>query len=848
MDVIGQAIAAGQPGSSRVPTRLAPGAQIVPAGPGWLVKVGSATSTVPFDGPLAVRERLLDALDGSKSMTAIARSTGVRREDLDGLVAQLSGLGVMDDGAPRQRVMKDRGSFLFPRSLRPAGSATGRRSVLVAGLGDLGLAVLRDLLASGTVQVHLFDPTPIQPTYVGPFYRADEVGQPRVEVVWRCLETRGRRLARRIGVDTRSRSRVSSTLERTVARIDVVVCCADQPTWMSAALADFCHTARVPLVSVDLTESSGRIAPIQWGRSANPADGCAICATQFRAQRDAFDAALPEYLDLRRPLPARWRHRHDKASISVVSKLTVLSVCKALEMRAGRRPADSRLVSVDFGRRTVTATTVPKHHGCRRCFPGPGRGMAALRRETERNWEESFGGAPRLSTDLSGLSQSIRPLVGGEYGIFDPPHHTSATDRQAIYRFYRKRGLDPRASALANGYRVVCSRPLIAGNRTEQSFSEGFDLYDRGAAEALALIEGLERLFALDYCEPRRVVHKRYSEVAGQALDPRRFPLFAEEQYRQPGFGYRQFHPDDLIPWIWGMELAGGEPRLVPRDFIYGSSAGTRIYRPTSNGAACHPSFHHAIVNGLYETVERDALMTVWLNRLSLPRVELDGRTAGTPARRELALISLECEYVDLTTDFEIPVMLGVLRDRANPDFYLLDMVASLDADRLLDKLHRELAQFTYPYLIDPAHYRRPVTDSMEADDVATFPDQLAFYQRRDKHPLAAFLTASPSTHAFGEGPFCAPFPDIRAEMRELVARLARRGHEVLVVDCTTPLLKSLGLHAVKVLVPGLQPLNAGHRYRVLGGRRALELPRLLGLATRDMTTSELNPWPHPFW
>jgi ribosomal protein S12 methylthiotransferase accessory factor len=116
------------------------------------------------------------------------------------------------------------------------------------------------------------------------------------------------------------------------------------------------------------------------------------------------------------------------------------------------------------------------------------------------------------------------------------------------------------------------------------------------------------------------------------------------------------------------------------------------------------------------------------------------------------------------------------------------------------------------------------------------------------RSPLAAFLTASPSTHAFGEGPFCAPFPDIRAEMRELVARLARRGHEVLVVDCTTPLLKSLGLHAVKVLVPGLQPLNAGHRYRVLGGRRALELPRLLGLATRDMTTSELNPWPHPFW
>jgi hypothetical protein len=52
----------------------------------------------------------------------------------------------------------------------------------------------------------------------------------------------------------------------------------------------------------------------------------------------------------------------------------------------------------------------------------------------------------------------------------------------------------------------------------------------------------------------------------------------------------------------------------------------------------------------------------------------------------------------------------------------------------------------------------------------------------------------------------------------------------------------------VKVLVPGLQALNAGHRYRVLGGRRVLEAPRRMGLGDRDRTLSELNPWPHPFW
>ena len=60
--------------------------------------------------------------------------------------------------------------------------------------------------------------------------------------------------------------------------------------------------------------------------------------------------------------------------------------------------------------------------------------------------------------------------------------------------------------------------------------------------------------------------------------------------------------------------------------------------------------------------------------------------------------------------------------------------------------------------------------------------------------------------------------------------------------------LEELGLHAVKVLVPGLQPLHAGYRFRVRGGERLYQLPQRMGLAERLMTGGDLNPWPHPFW
>ena len=193
-------------------------------------------------------------------------------------------------------------------------------------------------------------------------------------------------------------------------------------------------------------------------------------------------------------------------------------------------------------------------------------------------------------------------------------------------------------------------------------------------------------------------------------------------------------------------------------------------------------------------------------------------------------------------------MLLGVLRDRLDPDFFLLDPVASLDAEGLLRKLQKELVQFCQPHLLDARSYHTAATPSADFDLVVDLPDHLGFYQARAKHAPLAFLTASTQRRRLGDGPHGPRDLGVRQAIDELVARLGRQGHEVIVVDCTAPLLRGLGLCAVKVLIPGLQALNAGHRHRALGGRRVLEAPRRMGLADRERSLSELNPWPHPFW
>jgi ribosomal protein S12 methylthiotransferase accessory factor len=71
---------------------------------------------------------------------------------------------------------------------------------------------------------------------------------------------------------------------------------------------------------------------------------------------------------------------------------------------------------------------------------------------------------------------------------------------------------------------------------------------------------------------------------------------------------------------------------------------------------------------------------------------------------------------------------------------------------------------------------------------------------------------------------------------------------EVIVVDQTTPEVKRMGLHCVKVIIPGMLPMTFGyHLTRLDGLERVLRVPMELGYARKPLTREQLNPHPHPF-
>ena len=222
-------------------------------------------------------------------------------------------------------------------------------------------------------------------------------------------------------------------------------------------------------------------------------------------------------------------------------------------------------------------------------------------------------GRASLETLASGLG-----LVGNSGPMFrfvDPPlsvHYADVGDLNAVLPpSAARQRLEP--STLPAGVGVA-SEPAIA--------------------RSLALAEALER-----YCAHAWSVEQFLTAPASaleeEHLDPRRLPRCSEQECDHPLCGWRPADPDLPIRWVKGVSLMTGRTVWLPARAVYlGLEAwpGERFVFANSSGCAAHPSLTRAIVAGLCELVERDAVALTWLQRLAVPRMPVRTRSATWPS------------------------------------------------------------------------------------------------------------------------------------------------------------------------------------------------------------------------
>lgn len=336
---------------------------------------------------------------------------------------------------------------------------------------------------------------------------------------------------------------------------------------------------------------------------------------------------------------------------------------------------------------------------------------------------------------------------------------------------------------------------------------------DADDAELRAVMEGLEHYAAAAWRAPDFVWSS--AEELGEDAVP------VEELPRAQPLDAR-----DRIRWVEGWELADGRPVWIPAVMAYiglpPAVEAEAFWPQISTGCAAHADLGAAVMAGLLECVERDAIATTWILERRVPRLA-DVDDALAP----VADAALDVALYDATTDLGIPVVLAVVRGAGDVATVLAGAAradpASAAARAVAEAVHaRTMLPMVPAAPDDPAQLRRPT-------DAARWLGRPGCDE-----PWAALDN--------GESVKLDELAAVDLSKPALMARLASCGVRAYAVDLTCDELVDVGAAAVRVVVPALQPIS------LRPGVTFDDHPRLARAAVAlGLDPAARNPFPVPF-
>ncbi|SDH51310.1 ribosomal protein S12 methylthiotransferase accessory factor [Lentzea fradiae] len=353
-------------------------------------------------------------------------------------------------------------------------------------------------------------------------------------------------------------------------------------------------------------------------------------------------------------------------------------------------------------------------------------------------------------------------------------------------------------------------------------------------AEVGALCEAVERSSGAFFGDEARV-RSSYRSLADaihpdavQQYHPRQFAGREEWNAAHSRFQHvaTPFDEDEVIDWTPLWSLTERRHRFLPTGMLYFGAPCPPSVTANSNGCAAGSSLEDAVLQGLLELVERDAVAIWWYNRTPVPGLDQDsfGDPWITRNREVHAGLGREVWLLDVTADLGVPVVVAVSRRTGGPrEDIVLGCGAHLDpriaARRALTELNQCMPMVCGT--VDP--------HTLDTDIRSWFENA-----RLADHAWLSPDPAQPVRDALHHG--YAHREDLADDVRAVREAVEARGMEVLVLDQTRP---DVGLPVVRVVVPGLR-----HFWSRFAQGRLYDVPVELGRLPRPRRYEELNPIP----
>ncbi|KVN37951.1 bacteriocin biosynthesis cyclodehydratase [Burkholderia stagnalis] len=556
------------------------------------------------------------------------------------------------------------------------------------------------------------------------------------------------------------------------------------------------------------------IGPLLAGDGARADAPCIECVRYWIRLNRPVEALLARHhgTGATRPPPAASRAAAAAAAALVAATVEQIAVNPAAAERARTRIVAQRI-----------DTLAAEPHPVRRRPQCPRCGNPAWMREQAAH-------APRLA-DHARLARA-----DGGYRTADPQQvferHASLispiSGAIAYLHPMPKRHAGMR-KVYASGF-LVCPAAVPASNRFDRICS-GKGRTDE-QARASALCEALERFSSVYQGDEAKVTGSMEALLADPACDAEPIHVNALQQFSERQFDAREainaltrdirkqvpprFTARDVIDWTPAWSLVSGKRRLVPLSYCYAETPDSAqadvacVHNP--NGCAAGSTLDEAILQGMLELIERDAVAIWWYNRIPRPGIDLASfeEPYFDALVREYDSFGWRLWALDITHDLGVPSVAALAENPADGRFSI-GFGCHLDARIAVQRALTEVNQ-----LLDIA------ADAPHPWDREKLSETGFLYPANDVRRTTG--STWPPIDA----------DTLPAAIAHCVGKIAAAGMDVLVVDKTRP---DIGLSVAQVIAPGLC-----HFWPRLGARRLYSVPVALGWLDAPCDESALNP------
>ncbi|HPY12967.1 MAG TPA: YcaO-like family protein [Candidatus Paceibacterota bacterium] len=374
-------------------------------------------------------------------------------------------------------------------------------------------------------------------------------------------------------------------------------------------------------------------------------------------------------------------------------------------------------------------------------------------------------------------------------------------------------------------FQSLSAKTTVLFNRSREVSSGGLGINkDSRFALHSCMGESLER-YCMSYYNKEELFFGSHKELPKEMrFDD--FSLYSKEQY-----GKNKTFADPLKEKIYWDKI---ESFLTPGKFKYWPAS--LIYLPfdegkisaetTSTGMAAGTDKKRIITSGLMELIERDALMTNFLQRLNPPEILIN--SINDPNKfliKKLLRDGYKIKIYKLYSDINLPIFVGLVwKGKEKNIHYGIGACASLDSERAINKTLEECL-FTFLYSKNIMDAKPKNKESIKA-----LYEHFLYYQDEKFNQL---VFNSETVKYLKE----------KYSFNQLLENLKKLGIEVFFKELTTKDIESTKVRVFRVVAPGLVDLNKSHLLPREGAKRLWSTPLKLGLKTER----NLSPLPHPF-